>query len=138
VANSKGELLISSADGQWRVLDERGKPVVIDREGGSVAISGDGSVRQGDEIAGRLAVYAPSQLSALRKSGGGLFDAGNTKMTPMRPALRTGAIEQSNFDVMSGLTSMIEASRAYEINANILRLQDESVGQVVNTVGRLA
>jgi flagellar basal body rod protein FlgG len=33
---------------------------------------------------------------------------------------------------------MIEASRAYELNANLLRMQDQVTAEAVSTVGRLA
>ena len=69
-------------------------------------------------------------------SGGNLFDAGDTEMTAIDALLDPGAREGSNFDIMDGLATMIEASRAYELNASLIKLQDQVTGQAINTVGR--
>jgi flagellar basal body rod protein FlgG len=50
----------------------------------------------------------------------------------------TGSREGSTFDVMQGLATMIEASRAYQMNATMIQLQDQLTQQATMTLGRVA
>ncbi len=45
-------------------------------------------------------------------------------------ALRQGALEQSNVDVVSEITKLIAAQRAYEMNSNIISTSDEMLQTV--------
>ena len=47
-----------------------------------------------------------------------------------------GALEGSTIDPVSGLVDMIEASRAFQMNANMLSLQDTTLGRAVNEIAR--
>ncbi len=136
--NSKGELVSSGGDGRWRVLDEGNNRIVVDPAGGDVTVTGDGTILQGREVVGVLGAVKAAETQGMRKVGETLFDRGETEVSPVRPKFVAGAIEGSNVDVMTGLTSMIEVTRAYEMNANILRMHDQMTNEVVNTVGRLA
>ena len=60
------------------------------------------------------------------------------EVVPSAGRIVPGSREGSNFDVMSGLAEMIQASRAYQLNATMIQLQDQATGQAVNTVGRVA
>lgn len=138
MVNSKGELVSSGGDGRWRVLDEGNNRIVVDPTGADVTVTGDGTVLQGREVVGVLGAVKPREMQAMRKVGETLFDRGEAEVSAIRPRLVSGAIEASNVDVMSGLTSMIEVTRAYEMNANVLRMHDQMTNEAVNTVGRLA
>jgi flagellar basal body rod protein FlgG len=39
---------------------------------------------------------------------------------------------------MQGLAELIEATRAFQLNAKMVQLQDQVTGQAVTTVGRVA
>lgn len=136
--NARGELVLSSGDGRWRVLDDGNNRIAVDPAGAEVTISGDGTVLQGREVIGAIGAVKPDTPQAMRKFGETLFDRGDSDMSPIRPRMVSGAVEASNVDVMAGLTGMIEVTRAYEINANVLRMHDQMTNEVVNTVGRLA
>lgn len=133
--NQAGELVLASASGRWRVLEKGGSPITLDPSGAQVTISSSGTVRQGKVVVGSLAVMTTADKQALRKVGENLFDAGELEMTPVNATLRPGAREESNFEIMSGLAGMIEATRAYELNATMIKLQDEMTGRVL-AVGR--
>ena len=47
-----------------------------------------------------------------------------------------GALERSAADPVRELTGMIEAQRAYEANARMISLQDDTLGRVVNDLAR--
>lgn len=136
--NTEGYLVLSSGQGRWKVLDNVESPIQIDKRQGDISISSNGTIHQGENLIGTLGLRTTEQKQLLRKVGETLFDAGNLKMEEAGGRFHVGAFERSNFDIMKGLASMIEASRSYEMNANLIRLQDQATAQAVNTVGRLA
>jgi len=136
--NSEGELVLSAGDGRWRVLDDAGDAIRIQPELGEPELTSDGTVRQGEEVIGNVQLVTVENEQALRKTGENLFKLTEGEPTPVQGVIEPGALENSNFDVMTGLASMIEATRAYEMNANLIRMQDEMTGRVVSTVGRLS
>lgn len=136
--SGEGDLIVSTADGRWHVRDDRGETVRIDPQLGEVRITEGGVVRQADTVIAQLAAYKPEEGGELEKFGETLFNLKSGKMELSNANLRSEYVERSNIDVMSGLASMIEVSRAYEINANLIRLQDETMGRAVSTLGRLS
>lgn len=138
VRSASGELVLAAGEGRWRVLSDTGATIAISDEGGTPTFSQDGTIRQGTQVIGKLGLMTTDDKQSLRKVGENLFDAGATEMVSVKPTLRPESRERSNFDVMRGLASMIEATRVYEMNARLLQLQDSMTGQVVSTVGRLA
>jgi flagellar basal-body rod protein FlgF len=134
--NGAGELVLSAGGGRWRVLDDEGSLITVNEVGGPVSVSDHGTILQGAAVVAKIGLSTVDDKQALRKVGGNLFDAGDTAMTAVEGRFRSGAWETSNFDVMDGLVTMIEASRAYELNSSLLKLQDQITGQAINTVGR--
>lgn len=138
-SNPEGELVLSADEGQWRVLDELGNPIAIDEAAGAPVVSEDGTIRQAGVVVGQVAIVDFADRAALRKEGANLFEL-KSEQEPVEADARIApeSLEGSNFDVMSGLAGMIEAARAYQMNATMLQLQDQATGQAVGTVGRLA
>lgn len=136
--NTDGYLVLTAGAGRWKVLDDVESPIQIDKRQGDITISSNGTITQGENLVGTLGLHTTDNKQALRKTGETLFDAGKAKMKEADGRFHVGAIERSNFDIMKGLASMIEASRSYEMNANLIRLQDQATAQAVNTVGKLA
>lgn len=58
-------------------------------------------------------------------------------MKPIEGKIRPGALEGSTFDVTQGLASLIEASRAYQMNASMIQMQDDITGRLLE-LGRAA
>ncbi len=133
--NRRGELVLSSGGGRWRVLDESGSPIVFQRGKGAVTILPDGTVRQGKTAVGKLARVRADDPQAMRKVGENLFEIGDAKMSPSDVRIVPEAREGANVEVVSTLATMIEAARAYQLNATMIQMQDELTGQVL-TVGR--
>ena len=136
--NTEGELVLSSGDGRWRVLDSGNNVIRIDPALGAAEVASDGTIRQGEEVIARLLLVTVDDKQALHKRGENLFELTAGEPTAVDGKIEVGALESSNFNVMTGLASMIEATRVYEMNANLLRMQDEMTGRVVSTVGRLS
>ena len=135
--NPSGELVLGSGGGRWRVLEADGGPVRIDPAAGDVEVSSDGTIRQGPAVVGRLAIATHRDKQSLRKVGESLFEAPKGGMAPVEARVLAGALEGSNFNPMQGLAQMIETTRAYQLNATLLQLQDQATDRAVNTVGRL-
>ncbi len=138
MVNAEGELVLSSGDGRWRVLDEDGGKITISPDLAEPKVSYDGTIRQGDQTVGHLQTVDFEDEQALRKFGENVFELTEGEPHAVNTRVEAGTLERSNFDVMMGLAIMIEATRAYEMNANLLRMQDEMTGRVVSTVGRLS
>ena len=135
--NRDGELALAAGNGRWKVLSGDGATIVLSETGGKLSIGANGSVREGQTLVAELAVVNGDRES-LRKVGENLFEGESAQMEPIDPRLIPEAREESNFDVMQGLASMIESSRAYELNAQMIRLHDQMTGLAVSRVGRVA
>ncbi|MCH7872243.1 MAG: flagellar hook-basal body protein [Planctomycetes bacterium] len=136
--SADGDLILAAGNGRWKVLDEGGSTITIDPQGEKPGIYGDGTIRQGQDVVAKLGLFTTDDKQSLRKVGENLFDAGELDMVPIEGRFEPGAREGSNVDVMPELVNMIEASRAYQLNANLLRMQDEMTGRVIQSVGRVA
>jgi len=135
--NRNGELVMAAGQGRWRVLDDGGSPILLNPTGGDIEISEDGTVRQGDERVGRLGVVDFADSSQVSKIGTNLYVNHGGAPASSASAIRSRYLELSTVNPVNGLAQMIEASRAYQINANLISLQDQTIGLAVSTVGRI-
>lgn len=136
--NTAGELILADASGNWRVLDQAGAPVRVDPAAGELRIGSSGAIQQGTQTVAQIGIVSPTDAQALRKVGANLFEMPAEELKPAAGSLVAGAREESNYDTMTGLTEMIEASRAFQMNATLLQLQDAATGEMVTLLGRVA
>ena len=135
--NAAGVLVHAASGGA--VLDDQGREITLDNASREkIKIDDRGLIRQGQSDVGRISVVDFDDKRSLKKSGQNLFESD----APARPStvasVRQGAIEGSAVDPMTTMVDMIAASRAYELNANLISLQDQSLGRAVNDIGRVA
>lgn len=136
--NSQGEL--RTVVGDWPVLGEGGTPVRIPRDRlDEVQVTADGVVRVSGAPVARLSLVDFADRQQLRKRGGNLFvaDAGASQR-PASASVVSGAVERSTVEPMSTMVAMIEASRAYQLNATMISLQDGMLGRAANDIARLS
>ncbi len=136
--NTAGELVLADSSGNWRLLDQGGAPLRVDPSAGPVSISNSGMVRQKNQSVAQLRLMTSANPQKLRKVGANLFEHPQEELQPAAGTLVSGAREESNYNPMTGLTAMIEASRAYQMNATLIQLQDAATGQAVSMLGRVA
>ncbi len=136
--NRAGDLVLSSGAGRWKTLDSEASPIRLDEAAGPLTISSDGTIRQGSATVATLGVAVADNAQRMRKAGENTFDAAAAVMTQGTAHVVPEAVERSNFDVMGGLAGMIEASRAYEMNARLIQMQDEASGQLIARVAGVA
>jgi len=125
--------LVAATDGA-EVLGVGGQPIRLNPYGGPARIDEDGNVHQRGAIVGRLSITDVRDYGALRKVGAGRFAFDATATAPAAAHVIPGHVESSGVEPVRELVSMLEASRAYQINAQMLRLQDESAGRLINAV----
>lgn len=136
--NRKGELVMVAGGGRMRILDDDGTPIRIDTaSGGPVTITRDGKVLQNDDEVATIALVDFADRTQLTKTGANLYRNHGAPPTTATGRLKSGYVERSTSDPVRGLAAMIEVSRAYQLNANLISLQDQTVGQAVNRVGRI-
>jgi flagellar basal-body rod protein FlgF len=125
--------LISAADGAT-VLGQAGQPIRVNPRGGEVSIDENGRITQGNIRVGRLGVVDVRNYETLRKAGAGRFFADDVELAPAPAKVISGVTESSGVEPIQELVTMIEASRAYQLNAQMLSLQDQSAGRLINVV----
>jgi flagellar basal body rod protein FlgG len=75
----------------------------------------------------------------LTKRGGQLLSHPNAAALPHADdaLIRSGAVERANVDPATELASLMDAQRQLEANANMIRYQDQTLGKLVNEVGKI-
>jgi flagellar basal-body rod protein FlgG len=127
---------LTTLDGSCLVLGDTGQPIQVDSSR-DVTISSDGVISQDGQAAGRLRVVDFEDRRALRKVGANRFEHSGVEPEHVRsPQVLAGALERSGADAVRELVSMIEAQRAYEANARMVTVQNETLGRVVNDLAR--
>jgi flagellar basal-body rod protein FlgF len=120
------------------VLDEQGQTIDIPPTARArLRIDANGAVRSGDVELGRVGLVNFADRSRLCKAGSNLFDAAGMQAEAVEPRFRTNSIESSTVDPTKAMVAMIEVSRAYEMNANLVGLADNTLGRAVNDIGRI-
>lgn len=138
LAKGPNGMLVHAGTG-FPVLSDQGREIVIDlasRE--KLEISSRGLIRQGLAEVGRIGVVDFADRHKLNKTGSNLYETSAEPLPRPDAELRQGAVEQSAVDPVTTLVDMIAGSRAYELNANFITLQDQTLGRVINDVGRVA
>lgn len=115
------------------VLGEGGTPITVP-PGFSIAIAADGTIMASDpaapaappEAIDRLRLATPAG-SPLAKGIDGFLKVPGGGVLPPEPTARltTGALEQSNVETAETLVQMIDAQRAFEQRAKIIRTAGE-------------
>ncbi len=125
--------LVSATDGA-QVLGRAGQPIVLNPRGGQVTIDEDGRILQGGHPVSWLGVVDVQDYDRLRKVGAGRFLAQDAKPTRAPAKVMAGFVENSGVEPVRELVNMIEASRAFQFNAQMVTLQDQSAGRLINMV----
>jgi flagellar basal-body rod protein FlgF len=122
------------------VLDDGGGEILIDLERGPVTMAEDGTLSQGAERVGKLALVTFENLGALEKSGDNLLE--NTSNLLPQPATAAkasqGMLEGSNVRPILEITRMIEVSRAYESMARMMDSNADLARRSVERMGRVS
>jgi flagellar basal-body rod protein FlgF/flagellar basal-body rod protein FlgG len=130
--DSVGHMLTEG--GQFAVLDNNGKPITLNPIMPWTLGTG-GNLEQGGAMI-PLGLAKPESLGDLVKVGNNAFRAlGPTTVipTPQRD-IRQGMLEKSGVSTIREMNAMIETSRAFEANTNLIQHQDSMVGSLISKV----
>lgn len=137
--NEDGELVM--AGNGHRVLSANGGTIELPGDMTSLQIEGDGTVNAvvpgGVKKVGRIGVVMPRSLAGLKARGRNLYQS----TTPVRPindgaSIVQGYIEGSSVNAIRAMQDLIETSRTFEMNANVIKHQDESLGRLLQALPR--
>jgi flagellar basal-body rod protein FlgF len=131
----RGGNLIQTGSGA-RVLDTDGKPVVL-TPGVPATISNDGAVVQNGQPVARLGLREITDVRQIVKVGGNMIQAADSATKPSTLEVRSGMLERANVDPASELAALMDCQRELEANANLIRYQDQTLGRLINEVGKI-
>lgn len=128
---------IVTADGGLRVLSTTGTPIRITPDAVAVDIAEDGTVSErlptGESVpVARLSVVSPQPINAVEKLGDNLYrPIGEVAPAAGDTRVLQGFLEGSGVNPVGETMEMIQASRAFETNINMMRFQDESLARLL-------
>jgi flagellar basal-body rod protein FlgF len=130
--------LVLSNDPSQNVLDSRQNPIQFDSTA-PITIGRDGTVTQNGKTVATVGLFNVPEGTQLKKDGLTLMSApAGANLRTSNATLRSGFAERSNVEPATELTSLMEAQRELEANANMIKTQDETLDKLVNDVGRVS
>jgi len=134
--NSDGQLTTQAGD---LVIGTGGKPIQVD--GSQVVVDTTGRFMVDGNDAGTLQ-FETWDPQSMVKQGENLYVKNEPDIQAVEdgpaPAgvVQQGYLEQANTSVISEMVNMIVVSRAYEANQKAIQVQDNSLSELINQVGR--
>jgi len=130
-----------TADQGHAVLDEVGEPIVIPDSIREIMIAGDGQISgiaaSGEAVRlARLGVVEPADLMQLTKVGNSNYRALGPTEFAINTQVRQGVVEGSSTDPVHGMVDLIETSRSFEMNMNLMQYQDDMLGRLLQSVAQ--
>jgi flagellar basal body rod protein FlgG len=129
--SAEGDILTD--DGRAKLLSKEGNPIRVDPNE-NVTVDAEGFVIQTGNILAELKLVAPLEPDAVERSAGGLISA-RTKNAGGR--VESGYLEGSNVNPVEELVQLIEASRGFETNVQLIQMQSDGLARLIDSVPRL-
>jgi flagellar basal-body rod protein FlgF len=136
LVTARGDLVTPQG---YPVLNDSGQPVVLNPDIKTFEISDLGEILQKGSSPQKLAIVKPDSLADLVKQGENLFRCA-AEVQPVPDGQRriaAGFLEGSAVKPALEMTAMIEASRIFEANVNMIKTQDQTLGSLVSQVLRV-
>lgn len=135
--DTEGSLV--TADSGLSVLDAAGQPIAVPPDARRVGISASGVMS--DELTpfAQIGVVMPPDTAELQKLGNSLYaePEETEELDPSLVRVVQGHLENSGVEPMSEMLSMIEVTRAFEMNMNMIQYQDASVGRLLSAASQV-
>jgi flagellar basal body rod protein FlgG len=133
--NAAGELVLLGSG--HRVLSAEGESIKLTSGGGPVQINQDGTISQGGATVGRIGLYEPASTAQLQKAGDSLYSpTGPVRAADGTVRVKQGFLEGSGTNSVTEMLAMIQASRGFETNVNMIRHQDETMARLLQSLTR--
>ena len=132
--DAKGRL--TTSDGRGLVLSTKGDPIQVDPNK-PLHVSNDGKVVQDNRSLGEIAVVLPANERSVERRGDSLLSYdGRNRAASGR--VKQYFLEGSNVEPILEMVDLIGAARAFETNVSMIQLQSDTLGQLIDRVGRPA
>ena len=117
----------------YRVLDSNKSSIKVSDP--DFKIDSDGNI---NSVNGKVkfCISKFNDESSLVKEGTSYFKSSETPEISTG-AIKQGAVEKSNLDMIDAVTKLISIQRGYESNQRVIQQIDETLGKTVNEVGSL-
>jgi flagellar basal-body rod protein FlgG len=120
------------------LLDDRGREIDIpDVAVREIRVDGQGNVWARNQQIASLGLVDFDRPENIKKIGKNLFDAMGEEARPVEVPVVSGALESSTVSPTSEMVEMIKTSRYYQLNADMISLQDQSLGRLLSELPRL-
>jgi flagellar basal-body rod protein FlgG len=134
-----------SLDADGRLVTQDGLPVLghngeIFVDGTQVTLDEEGNFTVDGKALDQLLIVKIQDENQLMKVGHSMFQAlppNKVDMAPDDIQVQQGFLEQSNVNAIREMINMIEGSRSYDLNARIVSLYDQVLGQAATQIGAL-
>ncbi len=126
------------------LLNRDNEPLRVPIPMGDITIAQDGTVRQGEEVLGRLKLQKAKKPELLNKQEGQYF-------RPIRRAglylpeetqdlvhVKSGYVEQANVNPVSGMTELITVQRHFEMTTKAIQVYEQINSLAAKELGRPA
>ncbi|MFO0948680.1 MAG: flagellar hook basal-body protein [Planctomycetota bacterium] len=131
--DSRGVLV--SADGQGQVMSTNGGPIRID-PAEPIGVDDVGRIFQNNNQVGQIALRSPTNPNDMARQGDGLY-AYDGPLRPSTGTIRQNMLEGSNVAPITEMVDMIETARAFDMNIQMIQLQNDGLANLLQTVARL-
>ena len=122
---------LAMPDGTYFLADTDGRPILVPLEG-EISITGDGTISVDGAVTGKVELVRFDEPGDLDKLGGNLWaDRGGAASTANVGRIKHGALEISSVSPAAEMSKMILASRGYEMNMQLIRMQDQTLADLV-------
>ena len=119
----------------YKVLNDGSQPITLGE--GSLLVAPDGTLTINGQAAGKLGIaYFNDPTAELQRDLPNTFRAAGAPTGQAQGAVQQGYLEMSNANPAQLMTQMVAVSRAYEAAQQMVQVQDELLGQSINTLGR--
>ncbi len=137
--DTEGNLITTT--GGHRVLDDANQPIQLN-SALAATIDTTGAIRQNNQVVAQLRVVSTTGAEkTVQHVGYGLYTAADATLAAKTPAsgrIVQGWLEEANVDPVREMVGMIEASRAINNNANMIRYHDTIMQQAATVLGRVS
>lgn len=111
--------------------------LVLDPLGPRPNITSEGLVLQGSETIGRIALVQPESEKSLVPQGDCLYRVeGKTKPALDETQIVQGHLENSGTNPTLEMLELIETSRMFESNINMIKMQDDTLDRLISSLPR--
>ena len=137
--NSEGQMVTHSGQ---PVLDDGGQPIAFPEDVGAINVSGDGyitaKVGTGTTLTelGKIGVVTFDNEQLMQSQGNGLYSTTQAATPSTDSHVVQGAIEQSNVQPISEMTTMIQIMRAYEQATNMISQENSRMNDAISKLSK--